>query len=81
MYLAAFDQVFVQLLQKLVHLLVHRKHKKNPPDNRRVLCFKNKSRSDLLCDLSCLTLSSTEVVELSSSNLTLTDNIDMIDLG
>ena len=43
--------------------------------------IKNKTRSDLLCDLSSLTLSSTEVIELSSSNLTLTDDIDVVDLG
>ena len=52
--------------------------KKNPPDNRRVLCFKNKSRSDLLCDLSCLTLSSTEVIELSSSDFTFTLNFHVL---
>ena len=45
------------------------------------LGFKNNSRSDLLCDLSSLTLSSAQVVKLSSSNLTLTNDIDVVDLG
>ena len=40
-----------------------------------------KPLSDLLCDLCSLALTIAEIIELCSSDLTLTNNVDVIDLG
>ena len=37
--------------------------------------------SDLLCDLCSLALTIAEIIKLCSSDLTLTNNVDVIDLG
>ncbi len=40
-----------------------------------------KPLSDLLCDLCSLALTIAEIIKLCSSDLTLTNNVDVIDLG
>lgn len=49
--------------------------------NEHLLKSNLRLRLDLLCDLCSLALTIAEIIKLCSSDLTLTNNVDVIDLG
>lgn len=71
------------IFQKKRTLLSDRQEKtsKKTASIETVLNARLRLRLDLLCDLCSLALTIAEIIELCSSDLTLTNNVDVIDLG